>query len=469
MTRRRPAALPSIAERLCRCWEDEAGFVEAIQTMTIEAPRPRRPRLLLSAYACDPEQGSEPGVGWNRAVQAARYCDTWVLCEEGRYGAAVRRYLADHGPIPGLEFVYVPRTAMQQWLGKLPGMRYVAYNGWQRSALRAARALHARIGFDLTHQVTFCGYREPGYLWKLGVPFVWGPIGGTQNYPWRFLAESGCSGAFREGGRNVLNAVQMRFSPLVRRAVHAAAVVLAANTSIQADLARVHAIDAEVQLETGLRAVAARPRPLPPEGTPLRVLWSGEVQPWKALTLLLRALARIPASVPVEVRILGHGPLEAAARRLAGRLGVANRLSWLGWLPFREALAQYDWADVFVFTSLRDTSGNVVLESLAAGVPVVCLDHQGVHDMVTPECGIRIPVTTPDEVIGRLAEALTTLGADREGRARLGGGALERARCYLWDVQGERMLKVYREVLGDGFCWESRRPPVDQTLCGAGR
>ncbi|MFO0928098.1 MAG: hypothetical protein U0736_13850 [Gemmataceae bacterium] len=249
--------------------------------MTMEAPT-RRPRVLLSAYACGPDQGSEPGVGWNRALQAARYCDTWVLCEDGRYGAAVRRYLADHGPIPGLEFVYVPRTALQCRVGRVPGLSYLAYNRWQRSALRAARALHTQIGFDLAHQVTFCGYREPGYLWRLGVPFVWGPVGGTQNYPWRFLGVSGWKGVAREGARNVMNAVQMRLSLRVRRAVRHAAAVLAANTTVQADLARVYRIRPEVQLETGLRAVAAAPRPLPPEGTPLRILWSGEVQPWKA-------------------------------------------------------------------------------------------------------------------------------------------------------------------------------------------
>ena len=75
-------------------------------------PTPHRPRFLLLAYACSPTMGSEPGVGWNRALQAARIADTWVICEESRYGPSIRQYLAEKGPVPGLHFHFVPRDVM---------------------------------------------------------------------------------------------------------------------------------------------------------------------------------------------------------------------------------------------------------------------------------------------------------------------------------------------------------------------
>lgn len=123
-------------------------------------------------------------------------------------------------------------------------------------------------------------------------------------------------------------------------------------------------------------------------------------------------------------------------------------MTWMGWLPFRDALEEYTRADALAFTSLRDTSGNVVLEALANGVPVVCLDHQGVGDMVTPECGIKVPVTNPREVIAGLSSAIERLACDPSLRARLSRGALERAEEYLWKRQGERMAAVYAEALG---------------------
>ena len=117
-------------------------------------------------------------------------------------------------------------------------MGYAAYNRWHRDAYRVARRLHEEIRFDLTHQVNFCGYREPGYLWKLPVPFIWGPIGGTQNYPWRFLSEASWKGAIRETVRSVINLAQLKWGFRGRKGAKKASSVLAANAASQRYLDR---------------------------------------------------------------------------------------------------------------------------------------------------------------------------------------------------------------------------------------
>jgi glycosyltransferase involved in cell wall biosynthesis len=345
-----------------------------------------------------------------------------------------------------LQFEFVLKPTWVRWLGRLPGLAYLSYNLWHRKAYQAARRLHARVGFDLVHQVNFCGYREPSYLWQLGVPFIWGPVGGTQNYPWQFLPRADWRGAIREALRSVVNKVQLCFSPRVRQAARKAAVLLAANSTVQADFARAHHVQPVLQLETGLRAVGP-PRQAARHPGGLRILWSGELQPWKALHLLIEALGQLPKDVNYELRILGRGPLDEYWHQLAREKGVDRNTTWMGWLPHGEALKQYEWADLLAFTSLRDTSGNVVLEAIAAGLPVVCLDHQGVRDIITPECGIKVPVTRPEEVINGLTEAITSLACDPGRRERLGQGARERAKEYLWSRQGERMAAVYRQVL----------------------
>jgi glycosyltransferase involved in cell wall biosynthesis len=134
---------------------------------------------------------------------------------------------------------------------------------------------------------------------------------------------------------------------------------------------------------------------------------------------------------------------------LARRTGVAAHTTWLGRLPHCEAMRHYGWADALAFTSLRDTSGNVVLEALAAGVPVVCLDHQGMHDIVTEQCGVKIPVTTPREVVKRLSEAIARLADDEAEWERLSRGAVQRARQYLWSRQEDAMAELYGRVLGN--------------------
>jgi glycosyltransferase involved in cell wall biosynthesis len=417
--------------------------------MDLPTAEHRRPRVLMIVYACAPNQGSEEGIGWHRATQVARHCDVWAICEQRAYAPAIRRYIDDYGPPPGLEFHFVARRAWEDTLWRIPGAGYLSYNLWHRRALRLARRLHRQIGFDLVHQVTYSGYREPGYLWKLGIPFVWGPVGGTQNYPWRFLAQAGLRGALHETARNVVNHLQLRLAPRPRRAARRAAALFTSNTTNLRDFARCFRVDSDRLSDTGIQRVTALDEETRRASGRLRIVWSGRLEHRKALHLLLEALHRMPPSVNFELCVLGRGPLEQRWKRLAERLGLNARCRWLGWLPHDQALAEFRRADVFAFTSLRDSMGTVVLEALGAGLPVLCLDHQGAGDAVTSQCGIKVPVRTPRQVISDLRDALVEVAGDVARREAMGRAARRRAEHYLWSRQAEQIVAAYREVLDE--------------------
>ncbi len=407
----------------------------------------RRPKVLQLSYACSPIRGSEAGVGWRRALHSAKHFDTWVICEEHEFAPDIRRRLDAEGEIPGLHFAFVPIDQREWAWGQIhDSIWYVALRRWHRRAFRAAQRLHEQIRFDLVHQVTFCGYREPSDLWKLDAPFVWGPIGGTQDYPLRFLPSAGIRGALAESTRSLANQLQLRFSGRVRRAARRAAVVMAANRENQLRFGRVHRISLPTMTDVGIDRISNCPREEPTPGS-IRLLWSGLLIHRKALHLLIRALARLPGDVRFRLRVLGEGRLKKRWQAMAEKLGVADRIEWLGWLPHREACTQYAWADAFVFSSLRDTTGTVVVEALGAGLPVICLDHQGVRDVVTNDCGVKIPVSTPDKCIADMAAAITRLARDTAARKRLGSGALARAEEYLWSKQEQPLVEIYNTVL----------------------
>jgi glycosyltransferase involved in cell wall biosynthesis len=404
----------------------------------------------MVAYACSPYRGSEPAVGWRRAVQAARRFETWVICEKEQSEPDVRRYLAEHGPLENLHFEFVPRPRPSRWLrDHSRPLFYVAYNLWHRRAYALARRLHAELRFDLTHQLTMCGYREPGYLWKLDAPFVWGPVGGTQNYPWSLVARAGGTTSVREAARTIANAVQFRFSPRVRRAARRAAVLLTANSHGQRSFRRVHGLSAMRELDVGADSVESSPGRQGGDG-PLRVLWNGALIPRKALHLLLEALALLPEGCALEVRVVGSGPLDGRLKRRARRLGVDGCITWTGQIPHEDAMAQYDWADVLAFTSCRDTCGNQVLEALSRGVPVICLDHQGAGDVVTDECGFKVHVGGFRDVTQGLRDAIVAAHQDRAGLGARSQAALTRAEQFLWEAKGRRMAGFYEQALRAG-------------------
>ena len=412
------------------------------------ANSPNSPRILQLAYTCIPNRGSEPGTGWNHAVEAAKHFETWVIVGEEESNQGIHTYLEKNGPIPRLHFEYVPETWLERSLAKIPGIQYLAYSLWNRRAAKVARQLHEVHQFELLHQVTLTGFREPGYLWTLDAPFVWGPIGGAQNYPWRFLSKAGPIAASFETARSIANELQLRFSPRVRRAARRAALLLAGTTTNQRAFARHHRVTPVLLPDTGVRKLSV-PETRPRQDDTLRILWCGMLSPRKALHLLLEALAQVPSGTSWELHVVGFGPYRRKWQRLAHSLGIADRIHWLGWISHDDALAQFSWADVFVFSSLRDTTGTVLLESLAAGVPVICLDHQGAADVIDRSCGRKIAVTNPRQVIHDLADNIQLFAQDRDLRDSLSHGAVQRADYYLWGNQGRRLAGLYRQVIAE--------------------
>jgi glycosyltransferase involved in cell wall biosynthesis len=410
-------------------------------------PTSLRKRVLLLAYACSPYRGSEAGVGWNRVIESGKYFDTWVICGKREFEDDITGYLEKYGEPPGVHFYIIPRTRMEKWLWKMPMGFYVGYNRWQKRAYRIAVSLHKKYHFDLAHQVNWTGFREPGYLWNLDIPFVWGPVGGTQNFPWRCLVHSGVAGAIKEGCRSVLNWIQFRFSWRVRRAAKRAAILLTCNSTGLQDFQTVHKVKPQLLLETGVTTTRHKQSINRNPGDPLKILWSGEFKHHKALPFLLCALSGLPDRNAYVLKILGHGPLEQKWRRLSRHLGVETHCDWVGWLPFADAMKLYEWADVLVFTSLRDSSGNVMLEALSNGVPVICYNHQGAGDIVTDGCGIRIPVTNRNKMVQDLTHAIEILLLDRAKLGTLSRGATERARGYLWSQNGAHLAQLCQQIL----------------------
>jgi glycosyltransferase involved in cell wall biosynthesis len=367
-----------------------------------------------------------------------------VLCGEGE--EAIRRWFAENGAVPTLHFHFVRLTAQERALSRVPGMLYVAYRMWQWRAYERARELHRELRFDVVHQVTLSTYREPGYLGRLGVPFVWGPLGGSENYPWRFLPAAGARGAAREALRSLVNAAQLRLSPHVRSAARRADVVLSVNSDGDAAFERVLGVHPRRMIDVGISAVVERPEPRGARSGPLRLLWCGWFSSKRPFHLLVEALRRMPAGFDFELHVLGSGPLEGRWRGLVHEAGLDARCRFMR-LPREQVFAEYHWADALVFLSLRDACGSVVLEALSQGLPVVCLAHQGAGDMVTDACGVRIPVTTPGEVVRQLREELAGLAADRSRLDALGRGALPRAREFLWSRKVDETARIYREVI----------------------
>jgi glycosyltransferase involved in cell wall biosynthesis len=411
-------------------------------------------KVLACAYACNPFRGSEEGVGWGWVNAIARNHETWVLTaayHRRDLEYALRRAPEKRGRI---HFVYVDEKLWHYrpspiWIGiensiVKPIVNW-AYRWWLRDAFAVGFQLHREIGFDLVHQVTYVGFRFPGHLWKLDIPFVWGPIGGLENTPWRLLPEMGARGAIYYAARNIVNSAHKRFLRGPRKAFSRADGVIAATSAIQAEIRKWYGVPSEVICEVGTPFEPASEFALRAPGEPLRIAWSGRHLPGKALPLLLSALRAVQTDWHLD--IYGDGPCRGDWQALASRLGLDSRCAWHGEVSRDEALRGLRRAHLFAITSLKDLTSTVIIEAIASGLPVVCPDHCGFSDVITDQCGIKIQIRAPREFEHGVALAISRLASDEERRRRLAAGALCRAREYSWEAKADAIDGVYRRAL----------------------
>lgn len=408
-----------------------------------------RLKVLISAYACSPYRGSEPGVGWGFVTALAKRHELWVLVEEEKFRGDIERYLAENPQFAESVHFHYLRKRRNRWLRRIwPPSYYWYYRRWHEEALEVAKQLHREIGFDLAHQLTMVGFREPGYLWQLGVPFVWGPVGGMGLFPWRFMQAVGAYGALYYLGYNLFNAWQMQFSLRPRLAARAAGSGLIAATPENREGAhRFWGCSSTVMTEVGLPHEPSRSITVRKNGEALRLVWTGLHIPGKALNLALEALSRLPPEVAWQLDILGIGPQTVPWKKLAARLGVTDRCHFHGWIERDQALELMQNSHAMLITSLRDLTSTVTVEALASGVPIVCLDHCGFSAVVDDSCGIKVPLTSIVKTTADLAQAIEALAYDESLRKKLAKGALVRAQAFTWAEKARIVDQIYRARL----------------------
>ena len=419
-----------------------------------------RRRVLISAYAVSPSRGSEPGVGWNICLHLAAHHDVTVLCSPGeppRTGV-LRDEITEHvrqcGPVPGLTFCFVEAPPLaylfqRESLLMRRTLYYVGYWAWQIEAYRAAVRLHKEQPFDVAHQLNITGFREPGYLWKLPLPFVWGPVGGAANIPSSFFAMMGWRERLFYTARNILNSVQKRTSVRCSRAAKRAGHIWTIGEEDRLLVEHAWGCEAEQMTETG---TSTNPKVRPKHrdsSKPLRVIWSGQHIGKKMLPLLLHALEHVSAREKsvVELVVLGEGPETARWQALTERLGLAGRTRWTGWLPRGDAMAELASADVLAFTGVQEGTPHAMVEALSLGLPVICHDACGMGVVVTDACGVRVPLENPRTSIDGFAAAIRRLATDAREFARLSAGALQRANELSWHAKARHIASIYDRVI----------------------
>ena len=405
-----------------------------------------KPRVLMIAYACNPQGGGEHWLGWGWAEQASRSYQVDLITTPNSQGAVQNR-ARDCGITA--HFVGLP-----EWLKKLSshlggGGSWLRKIVWQTRVARLAESLHRETPFALVHQTTFHTFRVPFLSARLGIPSVWGPIAGGEYVPPGFSRYLGAA-KFSEFSRKFINRLWLQFPP-VKKSLRRASVIFVSNRTTLGFLpATVHE-KCQVVPPNALRPEDENfhpaPRPIKSSSAPLHLLYVGNCVATRAIPLVLDALAQAGLS-NYKFSVVGGGPALPQWKERALRLGLSDKVEFVGKVPYEKLSTFYADADALVFPALRDSGGSALLEAMSRNLPVICLDWAGPGEMVDKESGIKIPVDHPDHTVKALAEALVRLNENPALGVSLARAARERAQAvFRWDTKFRLLQSSYERLL----------------------
>jgi glycosyltransferase involved in cell wall biosynthesis len=394
-------------------------------------------KILLSAFSCGPGLGSEPGAGWNIALETARLGHEVVVLTPTAFQVEIQRE-AVAGKLPAnLRFDFYMPTWLKriQDAGSSLTWHFVSLL-WQFCALFYARARYKHANFDLVHHVSYAGIRYPTLLTRLGLPTVIGPLGGGETAPMRLRKAFPWKAWFSELLRD-FHTWTLRFDPITRFAFRDAKLIFLRTEESMVAVPQRYRDKVHIDLGLGIAEILlanhrmANRKP----GESFQLLYAGRLLWWKGVHLAIRALSDArDLGVDAKLTIIGDGPARSDLQTLARRLGVSDHVVWRGKLSRAELLAVYPRHHAFLFPSLHEAGGTVILEAWAYGLPVICLSLGGPGRMVNSSCGRVISVANrgEDACAKMLASEIVALSENEDLWLALSRGAVARAREFSW-------------------------------------
>lgn len=403
----------------------------------------KRNKILLSAYACEPDKGSEPEVGWQWAFHLADHCEVTVLTRSNNKELIEAKLKAE--PKPDLRFIYIDLSATalkwKKWIR--PDFLAVSwyYSQWQKKADSKIKELEKVNHYDVIHHLTIASFRLPFAVTGHDAVSIIGPVGGCEEFPEELLPDRGWRVQTKEIFRNLMT----RFSTGLGFGMskYQSANQVIASTGEMEQVFADHGIKSLVMPQIGITRdlLVSRSQQKRIDGE-IRLLFVGGILFWKGLDLAVQALSLLPRKV--SLTIIGSGSDEHSLRKEIQRLNLTDRVRFLGRKPHAEVLNHYQNYDLFMYPSMHDSGSFTVLEAMASGLPVICLDRGGPALSVNNSCGRIVRARTRIETVDSLRSAVSYYVENPELIAAHGGNAKQRVlEVYDWRKKSQAMAEIY--------------------------
>lgn len=405
--------------------------------------------LLINAYACSPNMGSEPGMAWNWCVNLAKYCELHIITE-GEFRNKIEAALPTLPQRKNMHFYYNPVSEeIRKMCWNQGDWRfYKYYKEWQWKTYLIAKDICQKTHIDILHQLNMIGFREPGYLWKIpNIPFVWGPIGGLKQFPTAYLEGCGLKMTLFNHIKNIINIVQIKYDKRVNKAFNRAALLISSIPDSYNAIKKYKGLESIIIPETGCFDTQENIiRNFNDEC--LHIMWVGKFDFRKQLPLALHTLkATHNPAFHLDIYGSGNERQVLEAYNLTRNLGLEQFVTWYGNQPNNIIMEAMRKAHIFLFTSINEDTSTVVLEAISNQLPIVCFNTCGMGYVINDRVGKKITLTNPEQSIQNFAVTLNELENNRDILKEMSENCKERQKELSWDRKAQQMIRLYQKIL----------------------
>lgn len=415
-----------------------------------------RPRMLLIAEAANPEWASVPLVGWSLASAIAAQTEAHIVTQVRNRDAFLRAGLVEGKDFTAIDTERFERplwqAAKRLGLGEkggwtlLAAMSSVLYPYFERQVWKVFGSRIRAGEFDVVHRITPVMPTAVGSLAQrcraAGVPFILGPINGGAPWPKGFAD-------LRAKEREWLSMVRgaYRLNPGWRRMLKASSVILCGSGFALAGIPERYRGKAILMPENGIDPSRFTRMAVQDGSRPLRACFIGRLVPYKAAALAIEAAAPFLAAGQMTFDIIGDGPERQALQAQVDAAGLADAVTFHGWLNHREVQDVAVSSQILLFPSIREFGGGVVLEAMALGLVPVVVDYAGPGELVDDAVGFKVPIAEAAEIVESLRALLGGLVADPAILSTKAEAARQRiAQDYLWSAKASRIIGIASSI-----------------------
>ena len=357
-------------------------------------------KILLSAYACEPNKGSEPEVGWRWAITLCKKGNEVYVVTRKNNKINIEKYIKKN-KIKNLNFIYFdfPNWLLKLIKGKSNPNAYLHMLLWQVAIFFIIKSRIKISSFDLIHHVTYVNYRLPSFLCLLRIPFIFGPIAGGDTIPPQLKNNFSIRGKIREFLREVHISLS-KYSPLINLTLRNSTKIFTNSTDTKKKIPTKFHKKTKVILAIASDNRGKKKYKIKKNYKTFNICYAGNLIDIKGVNILIKTFIKITKkNKNVILNIVGEGNQKKLIESISRKHQVQNQIKWYGQVKQTKLFKIFKKSNLLFFPALRDSGGMVILEAMSNGLPSAVLNIGGPGQIVDNKCGIRVNVKNKSEEV----------------------------------------------------------------------